>query len=509
MDIYADISKRTNGEIYLGVVGPVRTGKSTFIKRFMDLCVLPNMDDEYARERALDELPQSAGGTTVMTTEPKFVPSEGATIYLHNLQQDNHQNYKCISNMDVDNTDSGISMKVRLVDCVGFMVDGANGHMENGTERLVHTPWSREPLPFSKAAAIGTSKVIEEHSTIGIVVTTDGSFSDIDRASFIPAEEQAVSELKHISKPFVIVLNCLKPYSQECRTEARKLSAKYDVEVIPMNCDQLRMEDITILFGSLLKEFPVTQIVYDIPNWTRLLPHEHWLRTELIDIAWNCLNSIDTVRDADGYTYDASNEHIDTVCMKHIDTANGIANVDISIESKVYYNVISELTGTMIRDDYELIDTIRELSIRKNEYTSVATALEQARTRGFGVVTPPRDEIELDEPMVIHNGSRYGVRLKAKVPSINLLKTDIDIEIAPIVGTKAQADDLISYIKDNTSKNSQGIWDTNIFGKTIEQIVSDGIYEKTHNITQESMDKIGDTLRKVINENTGLVCIIV
>ncbi|MGN0318843.1 MAG: stage IV sporulation protein A [Lachnospira sp.] len=486
-NIYRDISTRTNGEIYFGVVGPVRTGKSTFIKRFMDLYVIPNMENEFAKERARDELPQSAGGTTVMTTEPKFVPSESAVV------------------CPIDD----VSMKVRLIDCVGFMVDGANGHTENGKERMVKTPWSDVPVPFTKAAETGTRKVIKEHSTIGIVVTTDGSFSDIDRDSYIPAEETTIAELKNISKPFIVVLNCLKPYSEESREEARKMSEKYGVEVIPMNCDQLRKEDVTAILNGVLKEFPVTEINFYAPDWIQMLDSGHWLKKELFGAAYDCMQAINTIKDTDTFSFDNSKGHISAIELKKTDPATGVVNVGITIDSQVYYNIISELTGTEISDDYELISTIRDLALKKQEYVNVGDAMSQVRQMGYGVVTPVRSDIELDEPVVIHNGNKYGVKIKAKVPSINLLKTQIQVEIAPIVGTKNQAEDLIEYIKNNTKEDPDGIWETNIFGKTIEQIVNDGIYEKTHNITQESMDKISDTLEKVMNENSGLVCLIV
>lgn len=486
-NIYRDISTRTNGEIYFGVVGPVRTGKSTFIKRFMDLCVLPNMENEFAKKRAMDELPQSAGGTTVMTTEPKFVPSESAVV------------------CPIDD----LSMKVRLIDCVGFMVEGANGHTENGKERMVKTPWSDTPIPFTKAAETGTRKVIKEHSTIGIVVTTDGSFSDIDRESYIPAEEKTIAELKSISKPFIVLLNCLKPYSKESKLLAQKLSEKYSVEVIPVNCDQLGNEDVTAILNGVLKEFPVTEINFFAPDWIQMLDGGHWLKKELFSVASECMESINSIKDTDNFTFDNTAGHISCVQLKKTDPATGVVNVGITIEPQVYYSIISELTGTNISDDYELISTIRDLALKKQEYVNVGEAMSQVRQLGYGVVTPVRSDIELEEPVVIHNGNKYGVKIKAKVPSVNLLKTQIQVEIAPIVGTKNQAEDLIEYIKDNTKDDPDGIWETNIFGKTIEQIVNDGIYEKTHNITQQSMDKISDTLEKVMNENSGLVCLIV
>ena len=445
-DMYNDIKHRTNGEIYLGVVGPVRTGKSTFIRRFMELCVLPVMQDENEKKRATDELPQASGGTTIMTTEPKFIPKEAALITPFD----------------------GISVKVRMVDCVGYMIEGANGHMENGVERMVKTPWNSEEIPFSKAAETGTKKVITEHSTIGIVVTTDGSITGIDRKDYIPAEEKTINELKQISKPFVVLLNSVKPYSKETSRLAADMTEKYDVSVMPVNCDQLKQEDVNRIFESILKEFPVKEIDFNTPAWTQVLPSKHWLRKELCQVAHQMLNDVNTIKDADNYEYNNDNEYIKQLTISDVNMAEGVVSVDYDMSQGIYYDILSELTGTSIRNEYELVSIIRDLSIRKKEYEGIGEAM-----------------------------------------SVNLLKTQINIEIAPIVGTKNQADDLIDYIKKSTNDNPDGIWDTSIFGKTIEQIVDDGIYEKTHNITKENMDKISETIEKVMNENSGLVCLIV
>lgn len=486
-DVYMDIKKRTNGEIYFGVVGPVRTGKSTFIKRFMELCVLPSMKDDNKRKRVQDELPQSSGGTTVMTVEPKFIPSEAALI----------------------SPFEGINMKVRLVDCVGFMVEGANGHLDNGKERMVKTPWDTKEIAFSKAAEIGTKKVINDHSTIGIVVTTDGSFTEIDRTNYIVAEKKTINELKKINKPFVVILNSDKPYATKTRELAVSLSADYEVPVIPVNCDQLKNEDVNNILKEVLKQFAVTQIDFFAPEWTQVLPDEHWLKKELMQVAGEVLEGINTIKDADNYKYSADNEYIKKLDVTDVSLSEGRVSVKMSVDANIYYSILSELTGTKILNEYELISTIRDLALRKKEYESVSDAVTDVNMSGFGVVTPVRSAIELEEPVVIKNGNKYGVKIKAKVPSVNMLKTQINVEIAPIVGTKNQAEDLINYIKDNTKDNPDGIWDTNIFGKTIEQIVNDGIYEKTHNITKDNMDKIGETIEKVMNENSGLVCLIV
>lgn len=485
-DLYQDIKKRTNGEIYLGVVGPVRTGKSTFVKRFMDLCVIPEIKDENEKKRAIDELPQSSAGSTIMTTEPKFIPGESAAI--------------CMSD--------DIKIKVRAIDCVGFMVEGAMGAEENGVERLVNTPWSKEPIPFSKAARIGTEKVIEEHSTIGVVVTTDGSFTGIERGNYVPAEEMAVNKLKKISKPFVIILNCVKPYSKESVELARSMEKKYGVNVYSVNCEQLKKEDVSNIISGILKEFPVSELDFYAPAWVEILKDDHWLKENILKSALDILDNINVMKNA--YADISSDcEYIDSINIRNIDMSTGRVELEFKMAGGLYYRILSELTGTDIKNEHELISMIKNLSDKKKELGSFGNALSEVNLNGFGVVTPSRENIELDEPVVIKNGSKYGVRLKAKVPSINLLKTQIMVEIAPIVGSQNQADDLIQYIKNNMKDNPQGIWDTNIFGKTVGQIVEDGIYEKTHNITAESMGKISETLEKVMNENSGLVCLIV
>ena len=492
-DIYKDIQMRTSGEIFLGVVGPVRTGKSTFIKRFMDLWVIPAIENENVRKRTIDELPQSGSGSTITTTEPKFIPGVAPVI------------------CPVD----GVNVKVRLIDCVGFMVKGALGVYENDKERLVKTPWSDSPIPFSRAAEIGTGKVISEHSTIGIVVTTDGSFTEIPRESYVEPEERTIRELKTIGKPFVVILNSSKPYAKETKALAEEMSQKYNVAVTPVNCDQLKKEDVKQILESVLMEFPIRCIGFFGPQWLEMLSCDHWLKKEITDAAAKILDSATYMKDTrnnnifDMIMKTDGESHIQDVSFRNINMADGNVSVDIKMKPDVYYDVLSELTKTQIKNEYELINTIKELASKKQEFDSVKEALTDVGISGFGVVTPSVKDIVLDEPAVIKNGNKYGVRIKAQVPSINMLKTNINVEIAPIVGNKNQADDLIEYIKDNTKDNPQGIWETNIFGKTVEQIVSDGIKEKTHNITPESMEKISGTLEKVMNENTGLVCLIV
>lgn len=496
-NIYKDIGERTNGEIYIGVVGPVRTGKSTFIKRFMDLAVIPEIENEHVRKRTMDELPMSGAGSTITTTEPKFIPSDAPVV-------------KVLDNM---------SVKIRLIDCVGFMVDGALGLFENDKERMVKTPWQQDDIPFTQAAEIGTNKVIKDHSTIGIIVTTDGSFGEIERENYVKAEKRTVNELKNIGKPFVILLNSKRPYSKETIELGAKLSRDYQSKVIPVNCDQLKKEDVDNILNSMLMEFPVEKMEIYCPSWTQMLKPDHWLKRQIVDVAKNILMNITYIKDVVEKTKDKAGllndldpdscSFIDKFSVDDINLSNGIVKFAMTLKNSIYYKVLSELTRTDINNEYELISLIREFASRKAEYDSVKDALWDVNSTGFGIVTPLRKDIVLDEPVVIKNGSKYGVKIKASVPSVNMLKTNISVEIAPIVGTKSQADDLIEYIKENTADNPDGIWDTNIFGKTVEQIVNDGIYEKTHNITEQSMEKISSTLEKVMNENSGLVCLIV
>jgi len=485
-DLYRDINNRTSGEVYIGVVGPVRTGKSTFVKRFMEMCVIPQIADEDEKIRAIDELPLSSDGQTVMTTEPKFIPKDGASIKLS----------------------SECDMKIRLIDCVGFMVEGALGAMENGEERQVKTPWFEETIPFSKAAKIGTQKVITDHSTIGIVVTTDGSFTGIERNNYILPEKQTIEKLKSINKPFVVVLNCQKPYSKEINFLAAKMEEEYKVRVIPANCEQLREEDIKRILRGIIDEFPITQICVRTPAWVEMLKADHWLKADALRIVEHLMENIDSIKDVKKIGT-KGDEYVTAVTVDNIETSTGKVNIHFEFRNELYYQIISEMTGVNIDNEYEMINLIKRFAIQKRKVEQYLIAAENVENCGFGIITPDKSEIKLDEPIVIKNGNKYGVKLKAKVPSVNMLKADIVIEIAPIVGNKTQAEDLMEYIRGNMNDNSDGIWDTNIFGKTVGQIIDDGIIEKTHNITQENMYKISDTLEKVMNENNGLVCFIV
>ncbi len=486
-DLYKDIQIRTGGEIYLGVVGPVRTGKSTFIKRFMNLLVLPFMEDEHEKERAQDEMPQSAGGKTITTTEPKFIPKEAAHIRLG-------------SDIDVD---------VRLIDCVGYMVDGASGHLEEQEERMVKTPWSVEEIPFTKAAEIGTRKVIRDHSTIGIVVTCDGSFGELPRESFLEAEERTIRELKELGKPFLVLLNSAKPYADETRALADEISDKYQVTVMPVNCEQLKREDINHIMENVLYEFPLTMIEFYMPKWVEMLPCEHKVKQDLILQIKQLMNRLNHIRDISGGGLQLESEYIRKCKLDGISMSDGCVRVMLDVDDRYYYEMLSDLVGENIESEYQLLSTLRDMARMKKEYTKVLHAMEAVRYKGYGVVMPDREEIVLAKPELIKQGNKFGVKIKAESPSIHLIKATIETEISPIVGTEEQAQDLIRYISD-TGTNEEGIWETNIFGKTVEQLVNDGITGKISMINEESQIKLQETMQKIVNDlNGGMVCIII
>ena len=487
-NVYKDIQARTGGEIYIGVVGPVRTGKSTFIKRFMELLVLPSMEDDNLRNLSRDELPQSAAGKTIMTTEPKFIPKEAAAITLAD----------------------GIEANVRLIDCVGFMVEGAAGHVENGEERLVKTPWYDYDIPFTQAAEIGTRKVINDHSTIGIVVTTDGTIGEIKRAGYLEAERQTIDELKKLGKPFIVLLNSVKPYSDETVKLSKDMSDTYGVAVLPVNCEQLKKDDIFHILEKILKEFPVTEMDFYIPKWLEILPSNHWLKAQVIQAARAVIQEVSHMKDVANKLEGQQTDTIKAMGIRNMQMADGRVAVQMDLEDSYYYQILSDYVGLPIEGEYQLMQTLSSLANMQREYEKVQNALAQVRLKGYGVVTPERSEIVLDEPQVIKHGNKYGVKMKAEAPSINLIKAHIETEIAPIVGSEQQAQDLIAYIRENARDSDEGIWNTNIFGKSIEQIVEDGIQAKVSQMTEDCQMKLQDTLQKIINDsNGGMICIII
>lgn len=485
--LYKDMKARTNGEIYIGVVGPVRTGKSTFIKRFMDLLVLPNMTDEHAKARTKDELPQSASGTTIMTTEPKFVPKEAAEI---SLAED-------------------VTVKVRLIDCVGFMVEGASGHIENDVERQVKTPWFEYEIPFTKAASIGTQKVIHEHSTIGIVVTTDGSIGNLPRDSYVEAEEKTIHELQSIGKPFVLLVNCKKPYSEEAKNLAESLQKKYQTAALALNCEQMKAEDVHRIMQQVLYEFPISEVEFYIPKWVEMLSRDHVIKQDLLKTVKYVMEKMGDIRSAANGVTEWESDYIEKIQVERISMDNGVVQIQIQFEQKYYYEVLSELTGTMIKGEYELISVMKELSAMKEEYVQIKDAFADVKMKGYGVVQPRREEIHLEEPVIMKQGNKYGVKIHSEAPSIHMIRANIETEIAPIVGNEQQAQDLITYIK-TESETEDGVWATNIFGKSIEDLVMDGMRNKIAMINDESQVKLQDTMQKIVNEsNGGLVCIII
>lgn len=485
--LYKDMEARTNGEIYIGVVGPVRTGKSTFIKRFMDLLVLPKMKDEHDKARTRDELPQSASGKTIMTTEPKFVPKEAAQIQL----------------------DDDIAVKIRLIDCVGYMVDGAAGHVENDEERMVKTPWFDYEIPFTKAAGIGTKKVIHEHSTIGIVVTTDGTIGEIPRENYREPEGRTIRELQEIGKPFVVLVNTKKPYGPESQAVVEELEKTYGVSAMAVNCEQLREEDIHKIMQNVLYEFPVSEIQFFVPKWVEMLPRDHKIKQDLLEHVRAVMGNLNEIKDAAAGIGKPDSPYIEEMKIDEIGMDTGCVKIRIQIADAFYYEMLSEMTGTDISGEYDLISTMKNLSGLKAEYEQVKDAMEAVKMKGYGVVNPKRDEIRLEAPVIIKQGNKYGVKIHAQAPSIHMIRANIESEIAPIVGNEQQAQDLVDFLK-KESDTEEGIWSTNIFGKSVEELVQDGMHNKISMINDESQVKLQDTMQKIVNDsNGGLVCIII
>ena len=486
--LYQDIAKRTDGDIYVGVVGPVRTGKSTFIKKFMDLLVIPNIDNEYKKERARDELPQSAGGKTIMTTEPKFVPNEAIEITL----------------------DQNLKFKTRLVDCVGYLVDNAIGYLEDDMPRMVKTPWSDDEIPFEKAAEIGTKKVIEEHSTIGILVTTDGTITDIPREDYIQAEERVVDELRALNKPFIILLNSEDPSSSYTQELAEKLSNKYRASVIPTNCANLSLDDINNIFSKILYEFPVEQISIKFPRWVDGLDLNHPLKTELFKEIKDAFDSVCVLKDVSSCSSKISQtDIIDKTSIEDMQLGSGIVNIRIDLKEALFYQVLTEITGVNVENEGDLFSIISDLSRTKLRYDKIAYALEEVDAKGYGIVTPSMDELILEEPEMVKQGSRFGVKLKATAPSIHMIKTNVTTEVSPIVGSEKQSEDLVNYLLSGFESDPKKIWESNIFGKSLHELVNEGLQTKLSKMPEDAQIKLQETLERIVNEGSGgLICII-
>ncbi|MCD8216971.1 MAG: stage IV sporulation protein A [Clostridiales bacterium] len=486
-NIYQNIAARTGGDIYLGVVGPVRTGKSTFIKRFMDLMVLSRMEEGDEKSRTVDELPQSAQGKTIMTTEPKFIPKDAVEIHL----QEN------------------LPVRIKLIDCVGYLVDGVNVHLEYGKERILKTPLYEYEIPFAKAAMVGTEKVIRDHSTIGVVVTTDGSFTDIPRSSYEPAEEKTVAELKKIGKPFVILLNTPKPYSGQTSALAEKLREKYQVSVIPVNCEQMKIEDIQTILQQVLYEFPLVRLDFFLPKWVEMLPADHPVKAAAVREAEYILEQAGQMRDIIGKEWKPEAEEIVEVEADRIDLSAGSVRFRMQVGEHLYYENLSELTGVPIHDEYEMISLFRSMAQQKQKYDQVGAAVDSVQSTGYGVVSPSIRDISIEEPVLMKHGNKYGVKVRASSPSIHMIRANIETEIAPIIGSEEQARDLIEYIRQNQD-DADGLWKTKIFGKSIGELVEDGIQRKITMMDEESQMKLQDTMQKIVNDsNGGLVCIII
>ncbi len=488
LGLYEDIAKRTDGDIYVGVVGPVRTGKSTFIKNFMDLLVIPNIDNEYKKERAQDELPQSAAGKTIMTTEPKFVPNEAIDITI----------------------DDKLKLKTRLVDCVGYLIPNSIGATEDDQPRMVKTPWSSEEMPFEQAAEIGTKKVIEEHSTIGILITTDGSITEIPREDYVKAEERVVSELKAINKPFVILLNSENPNNSETINLANELSQKYNSTVIPINCANLSLNDITNIFSNILYEFPVSQINFKFPAWVNGLDLEHELKIKLFSEIKDSFGNVSLLREISPCVKNISQtDIISNANTDNIMLGTGNVNISINLRDDLFYKILTEMTGVQIDNEGDLFAIISDLSKTKNRYDKIAYALEEVDRKGYGIVTPSIDELILDEPEMVKQGSRFGVKLKATAPSLHIIKANIETEVSPIVGSEKQSEELVNYLLSEFENDPKKIWESNIFGKSLHSLVNEGLQTKLSKMPEEAQMKLQETLERIVNEGSGgLICII-
>lgn len=488
IDIFKDISKRTNGDIYLGIVGAVRTGKSTFIKKFMELVVLPNIEDESERARAHDELPQSAAGRTIMTTEPKFIPNQAVKLTV----------------------DEGLDVNVRLVDCVGYAVEGAKGFEDENGPRMINTPWYEDPIPFHDAAEIGTRKVIQEHSTIGVVVTTDGSIGEIPRNDYEDAEMRVVEELKEVGKPFIMVINSTKPTSQETELLRQDLSEKYDIPVLSMSIESMTEHDVYNVLREALYEFPVLEVNVNLPSWVMVLKENHWLRENYQEAIQTTVKDIKRLRDVDQIVGNFTEyEYIDKANLAGMEMGDGVAEIDLHAPDYLYDQILKEIVGEEIRGKDHLLELMQDFAFAKREYDHVSGALQMVKQTGYGIAAPTLEDMQLDEPEIIRQGSRFGVRLKAVAPSIHMIRVEVESEFAPIIGTEKQSEELVRYLMQDFEEDPLSIWESDIFGRSLSSIVREGIQAKISLMPENARYKLRDTLERIINEGSGgLIAII-
>lgn len=486
-DIYKDIAVRCNGDIYIGVVGPVRTGKSTFITKILNNLVLPNIMDSYSKERTIDEMPQSGDGKSIMTTQPKFIPNESVKIRLEN----------------------DIEMNVRLIDCVGYLVDGAIGHIENEKPRMVKTPWSKEEMPFEKAAELGTNKVITEHSTIGVLVTTDGSICDLPRASYEKAEERVVKELKECNKPFVIVLNSTHPNSNETKRLQQDLEQKYGVSVTTLDVANMQEEQITEVFTNILNEFMVTSICVKIPSWLQVLPYQNRFIQEIISEVSKATSGLHKIGENSNLEMFADSENFESTINKTINMATGEVVLEIVPKEGLFYKVLSDQCGCDISNDYALVSYVKQLSVAKSQYDKFKSAVEQVNETGYGVVYPNLNDLQLEEPKIVKQGNKFGVKLKATAPSLHIMRVDIETEVNPIVGSEQQTEDMAKDLQQEFETNPEGIWETKIFGKSLQTLVTEGLQSKLVSMPEVVQKKMRKTLGRIVNEGKGgVICIL-
>ena len=488
LNLYQDIQARTDGDIYIGVVGPVRTGKSTFIKRFMELLVLPNIENSYKKERAIDELPQSAGGRTIMTTEPKFIPNEAVEI----------------------NLEGNVKLKTRLVDCVGYLVNNAIGYLENETPRMVKTPWAEQEMPFETAAELGTRKVIVEHSTVGIVVTTDGTITDIPREEYIEAEERVINELKEINKPFIILMNCQNPRDGYSQDMANRLSEKYNTPVLPVSCADLNLQDINDIFSKLLYEFMIERVNVKFPRWIDGLDSTNELKVNLFNQMKLSFDNTRRLKDInENYMILEEAEEIKRVRVDEVNLGTGAVEISVELQDALFYNMLTQITGVEIKNEGDLFSSITAFSRIKKEYDKLSFALHEVNEKGYGIVSPGIDDLILEEPEIVRQGQKFGVKLKAKAPSIHMIKIDTETEVSPIVGSEKQSEELVRYLLSEFENDPKKIWESNIFGKSLHELVNEGLQNKLARMPEDAQCKLQETLQRIVNEGSGgLICII-